>query len=262
MTDQTASLLRLYRFPSGRRLFAVQAVLAAATRLGEQPAIDLATQCVTTERAARKLQRAWRSQKSAEVATRAFELDPRVDRLVSTLHEIPARALSTLPASHPRAAQATAYINALFPDGPAAITRLPYEEEVVAVEDLLELLLADEMQETIVRFALTDYVSELAQLVPQYRAEIEASPKGEVVFRQVRDALVDGQRHLVRLVALLLGVWAQDPGKGAELMAPILQQQDRIGAALRSKRRVSDVDPDTGEEEPEASPAPQDAPTA
>jgi hypothetical protein len=76
------------------------------------------------------------------------------------------------------------------------------------------------------------------------------TPAG-VSFEEVRKARARGQNNMLSAVALILGrYYESNPeavhARGA-LMTPIMEQHEIVHAYLRSRRKVRDIDPDTGE---------------
>lgn len=75
---------------------------------------------------------------------------------------------------------------------------------------------------------------------------------GVVDFANVRKARAKGQGRLLSAVALILGRYykSRDPEHNqarGDLLGPIMEQNEIIHAYLRARRKVRDVDPDTGE---------------
>ena len=72
-------------------------------------------------------------------------------------------------------------------------------------------------------------------------------------------ARAQGQEHLLQAVSLILGRYYQstpaDVAARAELLAPILRQNEAIRQYLRMRRSVEDVNPDPGEVDPGAPPS-------
>ena len=63
----------------------------------------------------------------------------------------------------------------------------------------------------------------------------------------------------LQAVAIIIGRYHGDSqehvSKRDELLSPIMRQSDEIGAYMKSRRTILDVDPETGEPEPLPAPA-------
>ena len=108
-------------------------------------------------------------------------------------------------------------------------------------------------------------VKRLAELAVVYRASQLVQPEGALAFNNVRVARIKGQDLLLEAIAIVLGKHhsssPDDVAARNDLLGPILDQNDAIGAALKGRRSVVDVNPDTGATDP-SMPAPPEAPGA
>ena len=81
----------------------------------------------------------------------------------------------------------------------------------------------------------------------------------------MRVATIKGQDLLLEAIAIVIGKHhsssAEDVAARSDLLGPILEQNDAIGAALKGRRSVVDVNPVTGATDPSV-PAPAEAPVA
>lgn len=92
----------------------------------------------------------------------------------------------------------------------------------------------------------------LGTLTKQYRAALhvpEAPPA--MAFSTVREARAAGQERLLQAVAMIVGKHfgstPKDVAARADLLGPILKQNAAIGAAMKTRATVTDVNPETGE---------------
>ncbi len=97
----------------------------------------------------------------------------------------------------------------------------------------------------------------LADLAVVYRAAIETPDESTLAFGNVRAARIEGQDRLLEAVAMVLGKHhgssADDVAARDELLGPILAQNEAIGAAMKARRTVVDVNPETGVLDPSGS---------
>ena len=102
---------------------------------------------------------------------------------------------------------------------------------------------------------LAPFVGRLKTLSPKFRESLKKETSREVSYDQVREARAVGQEAMLRVVAKILGDLPGSESQEAlarqSLLGPVMNQNRRIAEAFSSRRPVTDVDPETGEEEPE-----------
>jgi hypothetical protein len=123
------------------------------------------------------------------------------------------------------------------------------------VEDIVALL-KGELAPSVKELGLGRLLKRLAGLAVEYREALEAPPPSLIAWGRVRAARAEGHGLLLEAVAIIVGKHHQRTPEGTAarlaLLAPILKQNEAIGQYLRARRSVSDVNPDTGEEEPDS----------
>ena len=266
MDSMLVSLLNFYAISTGRRIFALRQV---HTRAGERGFPALQTHCALAlehDRAAHELEARWAAQQHAAPAVDAPHLQ-RVDGLVDrSLTAFRDGALANATVAAPGddlPVRVDGLLRELFPAGLGAVTSLPYVEELAAVERILGALQGPRAP-LVGELGLERHAARLAQLAVEYRAALEAPKAAALDFGTVRAARARGQELLLQAVAMILGAHPgstpEDNEGRAALLAPILQQNEAIRQYLRSRRNVEDVDPETGEIDPNAplsGPAPE-----
>jgi hypothetical protein len=147
------------------------------------------------------------------------------------------------------------FLVALFPAGVQAVTSLPVVEELAAVDAIVTKLEGSHAA-AVVELELTRLSKRLATLAIDYRAAQEAPATTELSFDTVRAARAQGHEHLLQAVALIVGRYYSTTDEHvaarSTLLAPILKQNEAIRLYLRARRAVEDVDPETGEIDPNA----------
>jgi hypothetical protein len=151
----------------------------------------------------------------------------------------------------------------LYPSGVGAITSLSYVEELNEVERVLEALKSKVWKKTVSDLALSRHVTLLEELAASYKAKLNAPAEKVATFAEVRDARQKGQRLMLQAVAMIVGKHPfdtpEDVASRSALLTPILDQNEAIRQYLRSRRAVQDVNPETGEVDPNA-PAKEEKP--
>jgi hypothetical protein len=254
-----------YLFSTGRRHFAMLQVKSAAISSGYA---DIASHCdvaIAHDRQTRDLEAVWVGQKpDGQFSPEARQLDIYVDAAVVALRDgIDAAARTSAPGD-PLGEAAVKLGQELYPQGAAAITTLPFVDELGQVQRILARVSHADWASTVQALGLSRHVARLAALEPQYSAAIGA-PGAKVTFAQVKDARAKGQSLMLQAVAMILGRHPSDSpadlaGRAA-LLGPIHAQNEAIRGYLRSRRAVEDVNPETGEVEP-AAPQGSGAPAA
>ncbi|MCA9541514.1 MAG: hypothetical protein KC620_21600, partial [Myxococcales bacterium] len=160
-------------------------------------------------------------------------------------------------AGTPLAGVAQSIIDSEFPDGAQPITGLPFEEELIAVEQLVERLRAD-FGPHLDDLNLTGWLRRLDDLLPTYRDALAREVL--ITGTDLIDARARMQHGLQRIVAYVLGQYGGEgeAEKRTALLSPVEDQEDRLIAMLarrRSGQRTSldipaVVDPADGDAEP------------
>ena len=245
----TNSLFNLLKFTTGRRLFAYGQVLKLLGELGIVRLRDFVEEGVQKDRALRALEARYRQRRAADKQPRGQtqQLNYRVGRAVGVLFSLLNDVVDVDPGSD-EAVIAASLASEFFPEGAAAVTRLPFEDELSACENILERAHGD-LAPDIARVGATLLVDKLDKHVRAFAAELRQFPKmngpsWDAVCTKRRAA----QSHLERFVAK---VWGDDELTDAQrtsLLGPVLRQNDAISAHYSRRRWVPDVDPETGDE--------------
>jgi hypothetical protein len=241
---------------TGRRLFVMRRMQPLAAARGLDDMVLHIAEGIAHDLQTREIDRVWsRVRLGTQSAPSVGPVDVRVDHCITGLREAAeAQARGAAPGD-PIHGQVQGFLGEALPAGVYAVTSLPYVEQLNALEILVDKLqgplLTQVMDLGIVRPSLR-----LAELLPLYRDAIYGAADGNtnLDFATVRAARQRGQRHLYELIAMILGRYyrADDPehqAARAELLGPVVEQNEAVRAYLRARRAVRDVDPETGEPE-------------
>ena len=266
MDVSLALLLNLYVLSTGRRLWALAQVEKAALDADLNPLAAHCHQALADDQVTRDLEARWAGDKGAsQFAPEARPVDTLVDIALGALRDaIDAEARDADPGDL-LAADAGKLLQEAFPVGLAAITTLPYFEELSEVQRIIALLKSDAWADKVEHLGLQRRLTRLVELEKKY-AEVIALPARTVTFDEVKAARQKGQNRLLQAVAMILGQYPSESetdvaGRRA-LLAPILKQNEAIRDYLRARRTVEDVNPETGEVVPAAPGAPPVTPPA
>jgi hypothetical protein len=257
MNADLASLFNLYVFPTGRRLFAHRQV----QNLAEQKAIgDLAAHVAAAIKHDRKtlaLEQEWGADETRPPADAdAARIDNLVDRALSALRDAAQAQADGADPEDEIVPMVNSLLKAVFPAGVAAVTTLPFVEEVEVVEGILTKLKGP-LKKAVEELGLSRQVKRLTKLADQYRAALTA-PSASLKFGDVRAARARGQDMLLETVVIILAKHrtssTEDVSGRSALLEPILTQEEEIRRYMRSRRVVTDVNPETGQPDSVAPP--------
>jgi len=253
MEPLLASLLNLYAFSTGRRLFAMIQVKKLAAAAGAPDLAAHAEATIAHDTETRALEAQWAGRKQSTFSSDARQLDIYVDAAITAFRDGAEAQIRASAPGDPLADKAKDMLQVLLPKGAGAITSLGYVDELAEVVRILGRVKEPDYTALIADLGLTRQVKRLEELEGQYRTAIEG-PGGALTFDKVKAARAKGQSMLLQAMAMILGRHPSDTdadrkARGA-LLAPILIQNEAIRRYLRDRRAIEDVNPDTGEIEP------------
>lgn len=243
---------------TGRRLFAMGRVLPGAQARSLEQLVLLVQEAMAHDRGTYQLDLRWDALRIHPQSMAIIgPLDARVDRVIRSMRDGAMGQAEGAEEGHPIHQTVKGFLAAVLPAGVYAITSKPYVEQLTALEDIVEKL-EGPLAPTVTELRLETQAARLSELLPAYRDAINGAANGNnaLQFATVRAARQRGQRYLHEIIAMILGTYyrADDPehqAARAELLGPIVEQHEAVRDYLRARRAVRDVDPDTGEIEPE-----------
>lgn len=254
---------------TGRRLFVTRRMRPLIAARGHDDVVVHIDEGIAHDLQTRQLDVVWSGVRSkTQPASNIGVIDVRVDHGITALRDAAEAQARGAAAGDPIHAQVQGFLGEALPAGVYAVTSLPYVEQLNALEVLVDKLqgplLTQVMELGIARQSLR-----LAELLPFYRDAIDGAADGNtgLDFATVRAARQRGQRYLYEIIAMILGKYyrADDPehqAARAELLGPLVEQNEAVRAYLRARRAVRDVDPETGELLPETGEPANDQPAA
>ena len=243
--------VRFARMTLARRL---QALRRMRQRIGSyrtmarfaQPLDDL----IAMHEAALRLRREVNSQeeRAAMHAEEARILDPQVDQTVSGLHGMLTTMITAFAADHPLGASARALMDRAFPDGVAAITKLPYVEQHTAVDLLLELFFAEgEVTPEASALGLAPLLAQIRAMNAQYGALL-TQPRRAEARQEAKDADdASWARTTMVLTGLLGTAWSDSEEHTAarrDVFEPWVEQEEEAALLRRRRKAARDEDED------------------
>ena len=242
--------ISLRRMPPGRRGWCFHAVAAELDRLGAAELAALARDGEAAEEALVALTLRFKGgQATADPTVWPREVvtqDALVDRKVSGLHDL-FRTLGGLLSATPEAEAWQALLLAAFPAGAAYYTNVPYIEEAARIRALLAELRAERWAPLTGSSVVAAAIGELEAAFTPYAAAIARFvDQDRVAWDEIKALDLANHRRLAHFVARVHATYAADEATRASLLAPIARQDQEVYALQRARRRVSDVDPQSG----------------
>jgi hypothetical protein len=259
MASSLSSLISLYSFSTGRRLFAFRQLLALtqSPTYSFPPLTAHLNAAIAHDNATRDLERRYATTPatSPRGLTEAKRVDILVDRTLSAIRDAAVAQANGADPGDPIIATSEKFVRTIFPKGLNDMTSLGFVEELSAVQGIVTAFQA-ELAPVVAELGLGRLAKRLTKLAVEYDAVLNAPDPEVVGFGEIRAARAQGQQHLLQAVAQILGKhWQDTPedvGARAALLAPILKQNEAIRQSLRAHRAVEDIDPVTGEINPSA----------
>jgi len=272
MDTSLSAVIDVYTFPTGRRLFAIGQLVKRAKAAGHADLVKHCNAALVEDRKCLDLERRWGgyvAESRGKVAAvpapgsppAATKADALVDRTLTAIRDHAESQRAGAAPDDPIHATVAGFLKAIFPTIVQDVTMLPFVEELAAVDHIVGLLQGESLAPVVQELGLQRLVKRLVGLTEQYRAALQAPAPETIAFGQVRAARAEGQERLLQTIAIILGKHFRntpdDVAARAELLGPILEQNAAIAASMRGRRTVEDVNPETGEPDPNATaPAP------
>jgi hypothetical protein len=263
MDTSLSAIFDLYMFPTGRRLFAHGQVAKQAKATKDADLVKHCHAAIAEDRKCLASERRWAGVAAAargkipaspSPTADATKIDPLVDRTLTAIRDHAESQRAGTAEEDPINAIVATFVATIFPVGVQAVTSLPYVEELSAVEDILERLQGAELSPVVKELGLERLVTRLAGHTERYRAALLAPAAETIAFGDVRAARAVGQERLLQTVAIIVGKHfrntQEDVAARAALLGPILLQSAAIGEAMRARSTAADVDPETGDADP------------
>ena len=253
MVIRVSELSSLYKFPLGRCVFALRDVEGRAQALGQRDVARLAGRHASEAQDAMELMMRFRAGYESQYPPEATAMDNAVDRCLGGVAGYLDVQIRVYP-DEPRGEAAERVLRALFPDGVASVSRLPFAEEHEQINALLDRARAEDLAEDV--RALPELPSLLERLrtrndeYGELLRHSQPAPSRE----EVRQAQQLCQDRVAETLSLIIGHYALHfPERSDErdhLLEPIVRQNEALRALRRRRRVPVDVDPQTGEELP------------
>ena len=251
MKGTVSNYLSINRMPTGRAVYALKAVHKQAKKRGLS-ALEQATS-VAVEQGNQTLRVEFSYEQSRDdhsaARGKAVELDNRLDAQIGAIQSLVA-ARKVGDEDDPVVQAARRVLEVVFPRGVAPIIHQSFEVQLGIMKVMLETFDGDLTSE-VELLGIQREVQRMDRLVDAFQKELATAKTNHTTFDEVREARELLHEHTALVVAQVIAAYPsldeQTTADRESLLAPINDQQERVAADHRRRRRLTDVDPDTGE---------------
>lgn len=262
MWRRAAETVAIYRIPPGRRAFALADLAQRASARGMDAVAAHASLGVAHDRKLMEQEMRFKAgHEGGAYGVDARLIDQLVDRALTGLDGYLDSQERIYGEGSQRGDAASAIRQALFPEGPGAITKLPYGEQHERAGVLLARVADEDLAAHVSALPdLPSMLAELGALNQEYGSVLKDYAQDVPTRVELRQANERGQAYLAETMILALAHFvtaAPEDHEGLDfVLEPVLRQNAMVRDARRRRRRPEDIDPDTGETlEPPAAPA-------
>ncbi len=254
MSSIIYSLINLAYLTTGRRLYALKLALEAAVSLGVEAVIALIEEAIAHDTRTSALEESWiRSRKVSTARGKAFELDSGIDATLGTIYTILTDNVRLFAPDNPIVVASKEILAQLFSEGIMPVITLPFEEQLDKNLTIIDRLKGD-LHTAATTANIAPYLDHFKTLNAAFGVELKAAAGKEIPFDKLEASRDKGNLYIRRIAALIMGTFNSDSEEDAAnrqtLLAPFLEQDDRIRKGRKGRRVPLDVDPQTGEEQP------------
>ena len=260
MAVELSDFISVYRLTSGRAAYALRQSLAAAQELNLVALAGPIERALATALRCRALELSYKRPESAPLHGQGANVaDAELDRAWSRLASTLANTAELFGAATPEGIAGARLLERIFPEGVAAITSLPYVEEQESSRLMVGRLRAAPLASDVATLHLEPAVARLSALTDQLGEALQAKQRVDIPkWEEVRAARLELHQSVLRMVARICGSLpeadATSTSHRTALLAPLLEQQERMVQRYRARLGATDIDPSTGEEEKELPP--------
>ncbi len=251
--DRFSSLVTSYVFSPGRRIVTAQTILDVATAQNDVVLVQQAKDAIAFDRDVWLTQQSWTVNRDIREGTRVSlrDIDQQLDRNISGIHTIAQGHIHSMEVGDEQYDISQEFVAKFFPNGAAPITRLYYEDQLVAVEAMLARWQTD-WKDRLDKLALSALVRRTETLLVDYRAAVTTVAKRDLTWDEVRTMDADGQENMLALIVRVCGIYnsksQHDIDTRNHYLATFFDQTQRIAAIRKRTKNIPDIDPDTGKD--------------
>jgi len=256
----TSDMFDFYLFPLSRQQYSLRQIDHALADCNDEVLRERVAEAIRLGEEARDLDFDFKGgTRNNEFGPEAKRVDQELDRALGAVSKFLKTTAQAYGETSAQAQLARYAAGRLFPDGVRAVIHLPY----VVQEDTVRLILRRVETEPRLGRALRElgasrFIERVAEVHARYQKALRDTRLPQPKFAQVQEARRAGQERLCQIVVLVLarlvtGVHEGDQAKALwKALREVKKQNAAIGRYYKRRRRVTEVDPETGEELEEA----------
>ncbi|QDG54345.1 erythromycin esterase family protein [Persicimonas caeni] len=245
MNHPLFDFLKSRQLPTGRRMFVAQAMRQVAEELGDTELVADCDASLAVDGDTLNVEQNYKRSKSqsSNARGRAMEVDADIDRVLSGMHAV---AEGQSVGEDVTADQARTFLVEAFPEGLFALVTQSFEEQLANMNVLLERF-DNDLAAHVDAIGVRRHADKLADLVVEFRAELEKDSRQQVSYADVKNARAKGLEQFAHLIFRALAAHGTDAETRDRLLAEFQRQNEIVADAYRRNRPVEDIDPETGE---------------
>lgn len=253
MSNSLLKYFNIRRLPTGRLLFVLNSIRQVAVGLHLRELVAEVDAAIAHAKKTLDLELQWRTRKSDPSKRRgdALLIDSQIDTLLGGVQNI-VNGQAVGDDNDPAVPAAKRFLASIFPLGLGGITNQSFEQQL-GFMDAMKVRFDTELEDDIKVLGIGNKLAQLSKLVEAFRQELEKT-RDDLVWETVAAAQNEGHELLSELFVSILSAHKARTPQNAERRAALLAEYDRqdriVFEAQRRRRRVLDIDPDTGAELP------------
>lgn len=244
--ERLAEFIDLYQFSLGSIAYCIGEMRTTLEELGNEEALARAEKAKKACDRARQLQYDWDQQKKKAPLERegAERLDNEIDNLLSGLLQT-VEPFAEFEVETDKQRRARELLDQLFPEGVYPITSKQFEDQHVAVNELLDRL-DDSFSKHVETLGIGDLVDRLRELNDEFGETLSGEADG-VDYSEVEASFTAAQDAFHGLLVQVLADYTDDMATLNRVMEPVLEQRKRTARHMKRRGTKPEVDPETGE---------------
>lgn len=231
--------------PAGRRIFALESILAVACQVGDDALMMRCESALDINRQARQIEMRYQSNKSKRTRARgdSVEIDAQIGDVLAGMCTV---AQGQAVGDDEVAKAALEFILEVAPDGIAALTRQSFEAQLADARVLFDRFESD-LARLIELLGLGRHVAQLKVLIPRFARELSQVHGDVVTYSQVKESDTAARDAFAVTIFHILANYAENSVTRDALLHEYDRQLRLLSEYYRRHRRSVDIDPNTGE---------------
>lgn len=248
-----SDMLAIRSFPLDRQLYVLRTVDEALVASDDGLLRQQVARALQLVEQAWDLELRFRGNPRQEYGSEARQLDIELDRALGALFHYLTSTVKSFGVDSLKGSHAQAVIERLFPRGLRYLIHLPYATEEATVRLMLKWARSEPpLIEGLRAVHAEPLVERVAELHARYAEALPKTPLPS--YEELSRVRREGHERLSAIVFLITAALVRGELEGKptaalrEALAEVLGQDAAIGRYCKRRRRVAEIDPETGEE--------------